>query len=215
MHNYQHNHNKKLLEIHEDVPANHYDQGLKRNLFQKYWHSKRFNELKKVIKPVKGNLLDIGCHGGTFTQIILTQAKPKQIYGIDVSPSAIEYIKKKIPDGHFEVARAEKLPFKDQFFEAVYCLEVLEHVDDPIASISEIKRVLQKGGIGVILIPSDSKLFKTIWFLWTLHYPIWRHAHVQSFIGNKLEDLIKKNGLKVTISKTFNFGMLKLVLFEK
>ena len=43
---------KSLLEIHEDVPAEHYDVGIKRNLFQKYWHFRRFKEILKVIKPV-------------------------------------------------------------------------------------------------------------------------------------------------------------------
>lgn len=206
---------KSLLEIHEDVPANHYDQGLKNNFFQWYWHNKRFGALKKVVKPVAGNVLDIGCHGGTFTQVILGKINSRNIYGIDVSHQAIDYIKKKIPYGNFQVARAEKLPFKDDYFDAIFCLEVLEHVDDPVSAVREIKRVLKKGGYGVILIPSDSNLFKIVWFLWTLYYPVWRHAHVQSFTGDKLDELIKDIGFKILKSKTFNFGMLKLVVFEK
>lgn len=210
MHDHQ-----SLVGIHEDVPANHYDRGLKVNIFQKIWHNRRFSETSRIVKPVSGKILDVGCHGGTFTQVVLKRIGTKQIYGVDISHSAIEYIQKRIPYGHFQVASAEQLPFKTGTFDAVFCLEVLEHVDNPVRVVSEIRRVLKKGGYGVVLVPSESKLFKTIWFLWTLYYPVWRHAHVQNFSGNKLDEVISEIGLKIIKSKIFNLGMLKLVVFEK
>lgn len=206
---------KSLVEIHEDVPADHYDQGIKRNLFQKYWHWRRFSEIRKVIEPVNGSVLDVGCHAGTFTQVILEKIGSGKIYGVDISHSAIDRIRKKIPDGHFEVADAGKLPFKDDFFDAVFCLEVLEHVDNPLEVIGEIKRVMIKDGYGVILVPTDNKLFRIVWFLWTFYYPVWRHAHVQSFGADSLEEKIKSVGLKIMKVKTFNLGMLKLMVFKK
>ena len=206
---------KSLLKIHEDVAANHYDEGLKRNLFQRYWHSRRFSEILKVIKPVDGLVLDIGCHGGTFTNVILSKIGTKKIYGIDISYSAIEYAKKKIPDGHFKVADAVNLPFKNNFFDTVLCLEVLEHVDDPSKVVDEIYRVLKKDGYVIILVPTDNRLFKIVWFLWTFYYPVWKHAHVQSFTGKTLERVIKESGLEIKYVKTFNINMLKLIVAEK
>lgn len=206
---------KTLLEIHEDVPAEHYDVGIKKNLFQKYWHSKRFKEVLEVIKSVSGPVLDVGCHGGTFTSVILSKIGSKDIYGIDISPEAIKLAKKRIPYGTFQVADAAKLPFKDNFFEAVFCLEVLEHVDDPISTLKEIYRVMKKGGYAVILVPSDNRLFKIVWFLWTLYYPVWRHAHVQSYGNDALEKTIQELSFKMKSVKDFNLGMLKLILFEK
>lgn len=212
---HRHNHSgKTLVEIHEDVPADHYDKGIKRNLFQKYWHSRRFSEIKKVLRQVDGPVLDVGCHSGTFTTFILNQIKTKEIYGVDISHSAIERIKKKIPYGHFQVADATILPFKDNFFDAVFCLEVLEHVDNPTEVIHEVRRVLKKDGYGVILVPTDNKLFRTVWFLWTMYYPVWRHAHVQSFSADSLETKLKLVGFKIEKVKTFNMGMLKLVVFK-
>lgn len=207
--------NKTLLEIHEDVAANHYDRGIKRNLFQRYWHSRRFAEVRNVIKPVNGPILDIGCHSGTFTKKILEKIKTKEVYGIDISSSAIKRAKLRIPFGHFEIGDAVNLPFQSNFFVTVFCLEVLEHVDNPEKVLSEIKRVLKKNGDVVILVPSDSRLFKIVWFLWTMYYPVWRHAHVQSFADGNLESLISKSGLNLEKVKTFNLGMLKLVVARK
>jgi ubiquinone/menaquinone biosynthesis C-methylase UbiE len=212
---HDHNH-KTLLEIHEDVPANHYDVGLKKNLFQKYWHSSRFREVLKVLKPINnGAMLDVGCHGGTFTSVVMGKIGAKEVYGIDISEPAVKYAKKKIPQGNFQVADAAELPFKDNLFDAVICLEVLEHVDNPIKAISEIKRVLKKGGYTVILVPSDNRLFKLVWFIWTMYYPVWRHAHVQSFSADILEAIVKSEGLKIDKVKTFNSGMLKLLVAHK
>ncbi len=206
---------KSLLEIHEDVPANHYDQGIKRNMFQKYWHWRRFSEILKYVQPITGSMLDIGCHGGTFTHRLLDKLQTKDIYGIDISPSAIALIKKRLPFGKFQVANAQELPFQDGFFEVVFCLEVLEHVDDPISVLQEVKRVLKKGGKFYILVPSDNKLFKIIWLMWTLYYPHWRHAHVQSYSKNTLEKLLNELGFKIIKVRTFNLGMLKLIICQK
>ena len=202
---------KTLLEIHEDVPADHYDKGLKHNLFQKFWHSRRFHEVSKVVKEVKGPFIDIGCHAGTFTEQILRKINSKKVYGVDLSPSAIALASKKIPHGKFKIADGAKLPFKSNFFEAAFCLEMLEHVDNPVEVLKEIKRVLKKGGYLVLLVPTDSYLFRFIWFVWTLYYPVWRHAHVQSFRSDSLEKLLKKLKFKKITIKKFNFGMLKLV----
>lgn len=210
-----HDHSEKsLVEIHEDVPPDHYDQGIKKNFFQKYWHWRRFSEVDKLVRPVEGPVLDIGCHSGTFTIRILKKIKSREIYGVDISPAAINLIKKRIPYGHFEVANAESLPYKNHFFDAVYCLEVLEHVDNPADVLSEIKRVLKKDGYTVLLVPTDNKLFKIVWFLWTFMYPVWRHAHVQSFTHQSLENIAQKAGLKISKTKTFNLGMLKLIVLN-
>ncbi len=210
-----HEHNKTLLEIHEDVPADHYDTGISKNLFQKYWHARRFKEILEVITPVDGNVLDVGCHSGTFTQTILTKIGSKHIYGIDVSRSAIDLAKKRIPYGDFRVGDAQSLPYKSDFFDAAFCLEMLEHVDDPIAVINEISRVLKKGARFYCLVPSDNKLFKLVWFLWTIYYPHWRHAHVQSYSKNLLENTLQKIGFKIIKVHSFHAGMLKLVVCEK
>lgn len=207
--------NEELLKLHEDVPADHYDRVIRQNLFSKIWHGTRFREVLKEVRPVEGAVLDIGCHGGTFTKRILSKLKSKKIFGIDISPNAVALASKRIPFGNFKVADAQKIPFKDNYFSAVFCLEVLEHIDDPLAVLSGIKRVLGPKGYGVILVPTDNILFRIGWFVWSLYSPVWNHVHVQSFQKETLEKLMKKIGLKIIRVKTFNLGMLKLIVFEK
>lgn len=206
---------KTLLEIHEDVPADHYDSGIKNNYFQKYWHWRRFKEVLGLITSEKGRLLDVGCHSGLFTEKVVAKLKPSEIYGIDVSNGAILKAKKRVKKGNFQVADAHKLPFRTNYFDVVICLEMLEHVDNPVKVMYEIYRVMKKGGYGIVLVPSDNLLFRFVWFLWNIKYPVWKHAHVQSFQNSSLENLVKTVGFKVLKCKTFNAGMLKVVKFTK
>lgn len=206
---------RTLQETHEDVPIDHYDKGIKNNIFQKIWHEKRFKEIDKEIVPLSDKVLDIGCHSGLFTKRIKEKILSKDIYGIDISLKAINHARQRMPDGNFRVGNVHKLPFKGNAFGAIFCLEVLEHVENPSQVLSEIHRVLKPKGYGVILIPTNNLLFRTIWFIWNRVYPVWDHAHVQDFRGAFLEILIKRANLQIVSVRTFNFGMLKIIKFSK
>lgn len=201
----------KLNNLHEDISPYHYDMGIKKNLFQKIWHSRRFNEIAKIITPIKGRILDVGCHSGLLSQKIFQWTGADEIYGVDISKKAVERAQKRIKSGHFMVGDAQNLSFKSNYFDAVFCLEMIEHVDYPEKVLKEIYRVMKKGGYGVILIPTENLLFKIVWFLWNLYYPVWKHVHVQSFNGNLLENMLRKEGFKIVSVKTFNLNMLKLI----
>lgn len=206
---------KTLQQIHEDVPALYYDLGIKNNIFQKIWHRNRFLQVKKFSPERSGKVLDVGCHSGLFTNLLTDSIDSSEVYGIDISSEAVMYAKKRIKGGHFVTGDAHTLPFKDSFFDEVFCLEMLEHVENPSQVISEIKRVLKKNGKGIILIPTESYLFRAIWFIWNAINPIWKHAHIQHFNKKTVTHLLKQRGLKIRRSKSIQLNMLYLVEFTK
>lgn len=53
------------------------------------------------------------------------------------------------------------LPLEDNMYDFILCNHVLEHIDDDIKAMSELYRVLKKGGIGVFQIPIDINRDKT------------------------------------------------------
>ena len=116
------------------------------------------------------------------------------------------------------VGDAHNLKFKASTFEAVFCLEVLEHVYKPKEVLKEFKRVLKKGGYGVFLVPSDSLLFRIIWFLWLHFYPrgwVWKETHIQTYRNNYLPKLCQRVGFKIEKEKKFLLGMLHAVKVRK
>ncbi|EKD90480.1 MAG: methyltransferase type 11 [uncultured bacterium] len=205
---------KELLEHHEDVPPDHYDKGIKKLFFLRYYHQKRFKEvLRRLEKSEK--ILDIGCHGGLFTSYLYKGTKAKKVYGVDVSKRAVKLARKRIKKGVFRIANAHELPFKNDFFDAVFCLEVLEHVEEPKKVLKEIKRVLKRGGYGIVLVPTDNLLFRIIWWSWNKINPVWEHTHIQSFRANSLDELIRETKFKILEVGYFHFGMLKIIKFQK
>lgn len=213
---------KTAQELHEQVPPDWYYQSLKVDPFQRYWHKQRFLHVSKVIDPVVGGkVLDIGSADGMFSKVILDATKASKLIGIDVLKTSVDWANnhwKKNKKMKFFVGDAHKLKFKNGEFDAVFIMEVLEHVHNPVKVLREVKRILKSNGYAVFLVPSDNFLFEAIWFLWLHFYPrgwVWRETHIQTYKNNYLPVVSKKAGFKVEVSKKFMLGMLHLVKVRK
>lgn len=210
---------KKRVEfarkLHSQVTKDWYDYSIKTNILQRFWHNYRFREVSKEIKNLKGLFLDVGCCDGTFTQILLKNSEAKKIYGIDVLIDPINYAKKKFKRNKkltFSAAEAHMLPFKNKFFDAVFCLEAMEHIKDSHLVLKEMSRVLKKNGYIILLVPSENLLFKMIWFIWKRwRGRIWEGTHINEFDNNKLVELVSKSGFTIEVSRRFLLNMLHVI----
>jgi 2-polyprenyl-6-hydroxyphenyl methylase/3-demethylubiquinone-9 3-methyltransferase len=101
-------------------------------------------------KPLRGaTVLDIGCGGGLFAEEVAKLGC--EVIGVDPSTRSIEIAREHAEQMGlsltYHVAFGERLPFDDNTFDMVYCCDVLEHVHDVSAVISESARVLKTGGM--------------------------------------------------------------------
>lgn len=90
-------------------------------------------------------ILEIGCGNGEFSKRFLNTGM--DMYCMDISPELISALSRQY-DGtnlKFEVADAESLPYKDDYFDGVTGNGVLHHLNIDIC-LKEIHRVLKKGG---------------------------------------------------------------------
>lgn len=206
-------------KLHEKVPPDWYYRSIRENILQRFWHKRRFREVAKLVEPAGGKILDIGSADGVFSKVLLDHSKAEQVIGIDVLEDSIEWARKHWQSEKkliFKVGDAHKLEFKDGTFDAVFALEVLEHVFDPQKVLREINRVLKRGGYTVFLVPTDTLLFKLIWFFWTkLRGKIWKDTHIQTFRNDYLVDLSKQLGFQIEENKKFILGMLHVVKVRK
>ncbi len=211
----------EAIKLHKNTPPNWYFQSLKKDFFQRYWHKTRFKEVSNLIEPTGGTILDIGCADGVFSKVIFDKSRADKFIGMDVIKSSVDWAKKHwagTKKMKFIFGDAHDLKFKNGTFDAVFAMEVLEHVVDPKKVLLEIKRILKKGGYGIFLVPSDNLLFKIIWFIWLHFYPrgwVWRDTHIQTYRNNYLSKVCKKSGFKIEIDKKFNLGMLHLIKVRK
>lgn len=121
-----------------------------------YGHVFNFESSKKYIKDKI--VLDVGCWTGQFEQLAYKSAK--KMVAIDSNPEAIEFAKRNLPDVKFIVAKADKLPLPNSYFDTVFLMDVLEHVpkgsEDEV--LRQIHRVIKPGGILVISTPNKHPL---------------------------------------------------------
>jgi ubiquinone/menaquinone biosynthesis C-methylase UbiE len=209
---------KVAIKLHKNVPANWYEYSVKHNVFQRYWHWRRFENVKRFIGDINGNVLDIGCCDGYFTNFILQNSQAKHLTGIDVLKHAITYAQKRYRNEDrltFQLGEAHALQFKDKAFDHIFCLEALEHVEDPLIVLKEMRRVLKPGGKIHILIPAENMLFKVIWAAWT-HYrgKIWHGSHLHEYENDEVLRYIKKAGFKVKVNHKFLGNMLQFVIAQ-
>lgn len=204
--------------LHRHVPPDWYHTSIKKNFFQRFWHHRRFQEVKKLAEPVSGNILDVGCADGVFSDVILQATGALSLIGVDALTASVEWAK-----GHwaetpmrFQVADAHALPFPDNSFAAVFCMEMLEHVSNPHQVLQEMLRVLRPQGYALVLVPTDSPLFRLIWFFWTkFRGRIWHDTHIQSFQGHALRNVMKNAGFTIECEHRFLLGMLCAVKGRK
>ncbi len=208
-------------ELHEQVPPNWYYQSIKVDPFQKFWHKRRFDEVTKVLEKVDGEVLDIGSADGMFSKVILDGTGAVKLIGIDILENSVKWANRhwrKSKKMIFKLGDAHKLNYNPNTFSAVFIMEVLEHVHNPGKVLTDVKRVLRKGGYAVFLVPSDNFLFRTIWFLWLRFYPrgwVWRDTHIQTYRNSALTKICKDIGFKIEVDKKFNLGMLHLIKVRK
>ena len=212
---------KSAFDLHKNVPPDWYYRSVNtgNNFVRKYVHLNRFKEVGSIIEPTGGKILDIGSADGVFTKVILDKSNAEQIIGIDVLKSSVDWANKhwKDPRMKFMVADAHKLPFQRNSFDAVFALEVLEHVFEPVKVLQDVKRVLKKNGYAIFLVPAETLLFKLVWYFWTKYTAsrIWKETHVHAYSGDFLSKLVKALGYKMEVDKKIIFGTLHLIKVRK
>lgn len=115
----------------------------------------RVGYMKRVLSedvhldPFGKKALEIGCGGGILGEEIAGLGF--DVAGIDPSePSlraAADHARASGLSIRYLKGKGEALPFPDDFFEAVFCCDVLEHVRDLPKVVAEASRVLKKGGV--------------------------------------------------------------------
>jgi SAM-dependent methyltransferase len=101
-------------------------------------------------------VLNVGAGQGTFSQLL--EARGFEVTSVDPSPEAVELLRARVR-GPVLPSPAESLPFEDASFDAAVLGEVLEHVEDDLAGLTEVARVLRPGGIVAISVPADPDRF--------------------------------------------------------
>jgi SAM-dependent methyltransferase len=95
--------------------------------------------------------------------------------GVDISPQALEFCHERGLKS-VKLGAAEDLPYEDGSFELVTALDVIEHLDDDLQGLREIRRVLRPGGRVLLFVPA-------FMFLWGVQDDVSNHRRRYTLPG--------------------------------
>ena len=115
----------------------------------------RFQKVLAIAGNIHGErLLDIGCGDGTFTVLLKNALRSYEAAGIEISLEAVNISRGKGIDAFQTDIDMETFPFRDEYFDVIYCGEVIEHIFDTDHVLSEISRTLKPSGYCIITTPN-------------------------------------------------------------
>jgi len=157
------------------------------NPVQKWWKQSIAKTIWKWI-PNSNSLLNVGCGSSA------NASKYPDSINIDVNQEKLDYLKSKLPLINVKNMSAESLEFKDETFAHVICIELVEHLQEPEKTISEIARVLKQEGEAIIATPDYNRK----WWLLAEKFTPAKEQHIYHFTRKKLNDMCKEFGLICT-----------------
>ncbi|HEU5237113.1 MAG TPA: methyltransferase domain-containing protein [Pyrinomonadaceae bacterium] len=136
-----------------------------------WWYIGRRSIIRSFVKQIcdrvtdrRARILDVGCGTGA-NLVLLSEFGDAQ--GVDVSPDALAFCRERGLE-NVRLGAAEALPYGDDEFDLVTAFDVVEHMDDDVAGLREMRRVLRPGGRLLLFVP-------TFMFLWGVQDEVSNH----------------------------------------
>lgn len=161
-------------------------------------------------------ILDCACGRGFYLKMIRSVSQCKLV-GLELDEEIIEKARRNIAglsDISLTRANIYEQPFDDNSFDGVLLSEILEHIDDDVRGLKEVKRVLKPGGVVAITVPNANYPFwwdpinKTLEGLFDTHIQhgvlagIWAN-HVRLYTREQLRKAVLDAGLIIEEERSF------------
>ncbi|HLC17408.1 MAG TPA: class I SAM-dependent methyltransferase, partial [Thermodesulfobacteriota bacterium] len=129
-------------------------------------------------------ILDMGCGPGNMLDYLKTLG---DVTGTDLSVSALSYCRTRGYDKLF-IGLGDSLPVRDNEFDLVVALDVIEHIEDDEGALEEIYRVIRPGGRVCLTVPAYM-------FLWGDHDEI--YGHKRRYTATALAGKLQRAGFAI------------------
>jgi len=156
--------------------------------------------LRRADALSRPRILDIGCGTG-FNVAYLHSLGFTRVVGVDVAPEALEFCRSRHLTALVQ-ADATRAPFLDGTFDMILALDVIEHIEDDVAAIRGLAKLLAPGGVLLIFTPAFQ-------FLWGHQDEI--SQHFRRYTAGELRSKIEEAGLHVDKLTYANAFLMPLV----
>lgn len=170
---------------------------------------KRRNYLETVLKKYSekkaiGTLLDLGCGDGTNS--VWLRHHTKNLFASDYN--ILRLLRAKGQDVIDEIVLADitYYPAADETFDVIFFNHVLEHIPNDTKALSEVYRILKKGGMCILGVPNEGALW------WQLAYKFQPESlknsdHVHFYTVKSLRPKLLASKFKIREVKSLGWGL--------
>ena len=182
-------------------------------LFPWYIPSLKLKYALDVIPINSGRVLEVGCGGGAIARGIKRYKPNLKVFGCDISTHSLSFARKNPGGAKFYFGNIYHLPFKSNFFDVVFCIDVFEHLEDIPKALAEIKRVMKPGGLVHFALPYEGSFFNLEG--WLTHLG-WRAkeiycGHIHKFALGKPETIIANCNFRL-VERKFSYHLIAQIV---
>lgn len=135
----------------EDFGQEYFSASLSSATFRSPKFKEEFGLIEKFMLPRAGDkILDTGCGKGLLGFFLLDKERDIEMVFSDISPESEKYL----AGFNFTRCSVTNLPFKDNYFDKIFCFHVISHIGEAKKALEEILRVAKPGGRLMIVTPN-------------------------------------------------------------
>jgi SAM-dependent methyltransferase len=168
-----------------------------------WWYRGRRTVIERVVEALGlsayARILDAGCGSG---RNMVELARHGTVTGVELSQTSVELARAR---GCGEVVDGSVLdmPFADASFDLAVSLDVIEHLDDDIAALRELRRVVRPGGALLVTVPAYQ-------WLWSGHDVI--NHHRRRYTRRSMKRVAESAGWRQARTTYFNSLLLPVAM---
>ena len=198
----------EVASAYTDYPDSGFDL-TDENAESSFWVSSRNRLFKSIVQrhllPTgKTKFLEIGCGTGDFIQQI-AKNDHLEITGSEIYLKGLVYAKKNLPSVDFVQFDVTQGKIGEQFH-IITAFDVIEHIENDDAALSNISQMLKKDGVLIMSVPQHM-------FLWSKLDEIVKHK--RRYSRRELVAKLKANDLDITFATSFLFTLFPLMLLSR
>jgi SAM-dependent methyltransferase len=164
-----------------------------------WWYRGRRTVLERVIEglhlPARARILDAGCGSG---RNMVEFARHGTVTGIELSPTSVRLAREREAGEVIEGSVLE-MPFESDSFDMAASLDVIEHLQDDLGALRELRRVVAPGGALLVTVPAYQ-------WLWSGHDEI--NHHFRRYKRTSLQRIGEQAGWQQARTTYFNSLLL-------
>lgn len=174
-----------------------------------FWFTSRNKIIQHLFKKYLGTnnkkVLEIGCGTGYVLKGLQDSFSNYELVGSEIHLEGIKFAKERLPNVDFIQLDATNMPFEN-LYDAVGAFDVLEHIDQDVKVIQQVKKALKKGGLFFISVPQHQ-------WMWSINDDI--AFHKRRYRRKELEEKLTNNGFEIVYISSFVFVLFPFMYFSR